>query len=146
MPDPFGFMRHPRELPPRRPVLERIHDNLEIDLRLSESRYRAQATRCMDCGVAFCQRMCPLGIDVPRFLDAVYAGQWRLASDVIHATNNFPEFTGRLCSAFCEASCVLGINADPVAIKMVAKEVIDRAWDEGWVVPQPPRALEGQNS
>ena len=98
----------------------------------------------MDCGIPFCHQGCPLGNLIPDWNDLVYRNQWRAAIDRLHATNNFPEFTGKLCPAPCEASCVLGINNDPVTIKQIEASIIDRAWDEGWVVPQPPKVLTGK--
>jgi glutamate synthase (NADPH/NADH) small chain len=105
---------------------------------------RTQAARCMDCGIPFCNNGCPLGNLIPDWNDLVYRDQWREAIDRLHATNNFPEFTGRLCPAPCEAACVLGINQDPVTIKQVEVEIIDRAWDEGWVTPVPPSVSTGK--
>jgi glutamate synthase (NADPH/NADH) small chain len=136
-------MEFPRELPSRRPVAERVHDWLEVYNPFPDEKLRAQGARCMDCGIPFCQQGCPLGNLIPAWNDLVYCDQWRMALDRLHATNNFPEFTGKLCPAPCEASCVLGINSDPVAIKQVEASIIDKAWDEGWVQPQPPRVLTG---
>jgi glutamate synthase (NADPH/NADH) small chain len=137
-------MEFPRELPSRRPVAERVHDYLEVYHPFPDEKLRAQGARCMDCGVPFCHQGCPLGNLIPDWNDLVYRDQWRMALDRLHATNNFPEFTGKLCPAPCEASCVLGINSDPVAIKQVEASIIDKAWEEGWVVPQPPRVLTGK--
>ena len=139
-----GFMEIPRELPSRRPVEERIHDFLEVYNPFPEDKLRAQGARCMDCGIPFCHQGCPLGNLIPDWNDLVYRDQWKLAIDRLHATNNFPEFTGKLCPAPCEASCVLGINDDPVTIKQIEASIIDKAWDEGWVVPQPPRIHTGR--
>ena len=113
--------------------------------RTSRTRRRqVQAGRCMDCGIPFCNNGCPLGNLIPDWNDLVYRDHWRDAIDRLHATNNFPEFTGRLCPAPCEAACVLGINADPVTIKQIEVEIIDRAWDEGWVTPQVPSVKTGK--
>ena len=103
-----------------------------------EPALKDQAARCMDCGIPFCHQGCPLGNLIPDWNDLVYRDRWQAAIDRLHATNNFPEFTGKLCPAPCEGSCVLGINEDPVTIKSIEATIIDRAWDEGWVVPQPP--------
>ena len=111
---------------------------------MPEDKLRAQGARCMDCGIPFCHQGCPLGNLIPDWNDLVYRNQWRSAIDRLHATNNFPEFTGKLCPAPCEASCVLGINNDPVTIKQIELSIIDRAWDEGWVVPQPPSVKTGK--
>jgi len=136
---PTGFMEFARELPTRRPIPERIHDFLEVYNPFPEDKLRAQGARCMDCGVPFCHQGCPLGNLIPDWNDLVYRNQWRAAIDRLHLTNNFPEFTGKLCPAPCEASCVLGINSDPVAIKQVEASIVERAWNEGWIVPQPSK-------
>ena len=141
---PTGFIEFPRELPTRRPVSQRIEDFLEVYNPFPEEKLRAQGARCMDCGIPFCHQGCPLGNLIPDWNDLVYRDQWRTALDRLHATNNFPEFTGKLCPAPCEASCVLGINSDPVTIKQIEASIIDRAWDEGWVVPQPPKVKTGK--
>ena len=141
---PTGFMEIPRETPTRRPVPERINDYLEVYNPFPEDKLRAQGARCMDCGVPFCHQGCPLGNLIPDWNDLVYRNQWRAAIDRLHATNNFPEFTGTLCPAPCETSCVLGINADPVTIKQIELAIVDRAWDEGWIVPEPPKVLTGK--
>lgn len=145
MPDPKGFMKHGRELPNRRPVAERIRDWHEVYLDFPNEKLRQQASRCMDCGIPFCNNGCPLGNLIPDWNDLVYQDAWRDAIDRLHATNNFPEFTGRLCPAPCEAACVLGINEDPVAIKQVEVEIIDRAWEEGWVTPVLPTTKTGRS-
>ena len=132
---PTGFIEFTRELPADRDPLERIKDWKEIHLHLPEENLKKQGARCMDCGIPFCHNGCPLGNLIPEWNDLVWRKDWRAASERLHATNNFPEFTGRLCPAPCEAACVLGINADPVTIKQVEVEIIDRAWDEGWVQP-----------
>jgi glutamate synthase (NADPH/NADH) small chain len=141
---PTGFMELKRETAPRRPVPERLHDYREVYDPLPVVKLREQGARCMDCGIPFCHQGCPLGNLIPDWNDLVYRDQWREAIDRLHATNNFPEFTGTLCPAPCEASCVLGINDDPVAIKQIEQSIIDRAWEEGWVVPQPPAARTGK--
>ena len=141
---PTGFMEIPRELPTRRPVSQRVQDFLEVYNPFPEDKLRAQGARCMDCGVPFCHQGCPLGNLIPDWNDLVYRNQWRAAIERLHLTNNFPEFTGKLCPAPCEASCVLGINSDPVAIKQVEASIIERAWNEGWVVPQPPKITTGK--
>ena len=134
----------PREMPTRRPIAERVHDYLEVYNPFPDEKLQAQGARCMDCGIPFCHQGCPLGNLIPDWNDLVYRDQWRAAIDRLHATNNFPEFTGKLCPAPCEASCVLGINNDPVTIKQIEASIIDRAWDEGWVVPQPPQVQTGK--
>lgn len=130
-----GFLKWTRELPSRRPVEVRLRDWKEVYEDFSEDRSRTQAGRCMDCGVPFCNEGCPLGNLIPDWNDLVYRNQWREASERLHATNNFPEFTGRLCPAPCESSCVLGINQPAVAIKQTEVEIIDRAFAEGWIEP-----------
>ena len=131
-------------MPTRRPVPVRLRDWREVYEEFDRDELRRQAGRCMDCGIPFCNNGCPLGNLIPDWNDLVYREHWRDAIDRLHATNNFPEFTGRLCPAPCEAACVLGINADPVAIKQVEVEIIDRAWDEGWVTPQVPTVATGR--
>ncbi|MEU4224446.1 glutamate synthase subunit beta [Nonomuraea sp. NPDC026600] len=144
MADPKGFLTHDRELPERRPVDVRIGDWREVYQDFSQDKLTKQAARCMDCGIPFCHNGCPLGNLIPEWNDLVYRTDWREAIERLHATNNFPEFTGRLCPAPCEAACVLGINSDPVAIKRVEVEIIDRAFDEGWVTPQPALVKTGK--
>ena len=141
---PTGFMEIPREVPARRPVSARLNDYLEVYEPFPPEKLRDQGARCMDCGIPFCHQGCPLGNLIPDWNDLVYRDQWRAAIDRLHATNNFPEFTGKLCPAPCEASCVLGIHEDPVAIKQVEANIIERAWEEGWVVPQPPKVRTGK--
>jgi glutamate synthase (NADPH/NADH) small chain len=140
MADPKGFLSTPRETPARRPVDVRITDWREVYTEFGRDRAERQAGRCMDCGIPFCHQGCPLGNLIPEWNDLVWRQDWREAAQRLHATNNFPEFTGRLCPAPCESACVLGINADPVTIKQVEVEIIERAWAEGWVGPQPPSA------
>jgi glutamate synthase (NADPH/NADH) small chain len=145
MADPSGFLKHTkRETPVRRPVDLRLKDWKEVYEDFSHKTLEAQASRCMDCGIPFCHNGCPLGNLIPEWNDLVYRDRWRDAIERLHATNNFPEFTGRLCPAPCEASCVLGINQDPVTIKQVEVEIIDNAFDEGWVVPMPPHVITGK--
>ena len=145
MADPTGFLKYThRELPTRRPVDLRLKDWKEVYQDFSHEALEHQASRCMDCGIPFCHNGCPLGNLIPEWNDLVYRDRWRDAIDRLHATNNFPEFTGRLCPAPCEASCVLGINQDPVTIKQVEVEIIDNAFDEGWVVPMPPHVITGK--
>ena len=144
MGEPTGFLQWERELPTRRPVPVRLRDWKEVYEDFPADAVRTQAGRCMDCGIPFCNNGCPLGNLIPDWNDLVYRDQWREAIDRLHATNNFPEFTGRLCPAPCEAACVLGINADAVTIKQVEVEIIDRAWDEGWVAPQVPTVKTGK--
>jgi glutamate synthase (NADPH) small chain len=131
--NPWGFLRLPRAEAPKRPVAERLQDWEPVYGRPAPADVQIQASRCMDCGVAFCHAGCPLGNLIPEWNELVADDDWRAAIERLHATNNFPEFTGWLCPAPCEASCVLAINADPVAIKQVELAIIDRAWDEGWV-------------
>ena len=144
MADPRGFLTTPRETPTRRPVDLRLMDWHEVYEPFAGERLRDQAGRCMDCGIPFCHNGCPLGNLIPEWNDLVWRDDWRAASERLHATNNFPEFTGRLCPAPCETSCVLGINADPVTIKQVEVSIIDRAWDSGWVQPQPAEMSTGK--
>ncbi len=135
MGDVQGFLKHGRELPTRRPVPVRLRDWKEVYEPFPEEHLQTQASRCMDCGIPFCNQGCPLGNLIPDWNDLVYRDRWREAIDRLHATNNFPEFTGRLCPAPCESACVLGINQDPVTIKQVEVTIIDHAWEEGWVTP-----------
>ena len=145
MADQTGFLKYSRELPRRRPVEVRIQDWREVYEDFPPDHARTQAARCMDCGVPFCHNGCPLGNLIPEWNDLVYRDDWREAAERLHATNNFPEFTGRLCPAPCEPACVLGINADPVTIKQVEVEIADRAWTEGWTVPQLPAERTGRS-
>jgi glutamate synthase (NADPH/NADH) small chain len=139
-----GFLQWGRTGPTRRPVEVRLRDWKEVYEDFPEDTLKLQAGRCMDCGIPFCNNGCPLGNLIPDWNDLVYRDHWRDAIDRLHATNNFPEFTGRLCPAPCESACVLGINQQPVSIKQVEVEIIDRAWDEGWVAPQPPTVRTGK--
>ena len=131
-----GFMEIKRETSSRRPVRERVTDWREYDLKMPEEKLQQQGARCMDCGIPFCHKGCPLGNIIPDWNDLVYRGHWREAIDRLHWTNNFPEFTGRVCPAPCEEACVLNINNDPVTIKSIEKHIIDHAWAEGWITPQ----------
>ena len=144
MADPQGFLKLDRATPTRRPVDIRIRDWKEVYEDFPVEAVEAQASRCMDCGIPFCHNGCPLGNLIPEWNDLVYRDDWSGASERLHATNNFPEFTGRLCPAPCESACVLGINQDPVTIKQVEVSIVDRAWDEGWVVPVPPSVKTGE--
>lgn len=141
---PTGFMEHPRELPSRRPVTQRVNDWFEIYLDFPEEKLRTQASRCMDCGVPFCHTGCPVNNIIPTWNELVYGGRWKEAVRQLHSTNNFPEFTGRICPAPCEAACVLGINQPPVTIKQVEKSIIERAFSEGWIQPEPPKFHSGK--
>ncbi len=144
MADIKGFLKHGRELPSRRPVPVRIKDWKEVYEDFPEDHLRTQASRCMDCGIPFCNNGCPLGNLIPDWNDLVWRDHWHEAIERLHATNNFPEFTGRLCPAPCEGACVLGINQDPVTIKQVEVEIIDRAFAEGWVTPVLPSKKTGK--
>ena len=130
-----GFMKYDRETPTRRPVPVRLLDWREVYEDFPEAKIRTQGARCMDCGIPFCHTGCPLGNLIPEWNDLVYRGRWQAAAERLHATNNFPEFTGRLCPAPCEGSCVLGIHEPPVTIKQIEVEIIDRAFEQGWVTP-----------
>ena len=134
-----GFMEYGRELAPRRPVTERVNDWFEIYQDFPEPKLRTQGARCMDCGVPFCQTGCPVNNLIPDWNDLVYRGRWKEAVRQLHATNNFPEFTGRICPAPCEASCVLGITQPPVTIKQIEKNIVERGFAEGWIHPEPPK-------
>jgi glutamate synthase (NADPH) small chain len=142
--NPWGFLRHARREAPKRPTDQRLRDWEPVYGRPAATDVRIQATRCMDCGVAFCHAGCPLGNLIPEWNELVAGDDWRAAIERLHATNNFPEFTGWLCPAPCEASCVLAINADPVTIKQVELAIIDRAYDEGWVQPLHPAGRTGR--
>ncbi|MGD9798535.1 MAG: glutamate synthase subunit beta [Acidimicrobiia bacterium] len=144
MGDVSGFLKHGRATPRRRPVPVRLRDWKEVYEPFADADLRVQASRCMDCGIPFCNNGCPLGNLIPDWNDLVYRDHWREAIERLHATNNFPEFTGRLCPAPCEAACVLGINQDPVTIKQVEVSIVDRAVDEGWIVPKVPEVRTGK--
>jgi len=141
---PTGFLEFTRQTPTRRPVQERVHDWLEVYEDFPVENLKRQAARCMDCGIPFCHQGCPLGNIIPDWNDLVYRDKWRDAIDRLHATNNFPEFTGRLCPAPCEAACVLGINNDPVTIKQVELTIIEHAFASGWVTPEPATVRTGK--
>ncbi|MBM3958793.1 MAG: glutamate synthase subunit beta [SAR202 cluster bacterium] len=141
---PTGFFEHPRQGPKRRPVDERLRDWQEVYQPWPEKEARQQAARCMDCGIPFCNKGCPLGNLIPDWNDLVYRGQWRAAIEQLHATNNFPEFTGRICPAPCEPACTLSINQDPVTIEMIEKAISEKAWEEGWITPQKPTRTTGK--
>src|SRR5688572_7745637 len=144
MGDVRGFMRYERKTSGKEPVAERLKHFREFLTVLPNEELRTQGARCMDCGVPFCHTGCPLGNIIPDWNDLVYRDQWSDALQRLHATNNFPEFTGRVCPAPCEAACVLGINEDPVAIKQIEMAIADRGFDEGWIVPEPPLTRTGK--
>lgn len=144
MGEPNGFLNWDRQTPKRRRIAVRVQDWKEVYEPFASEELTRQAGRCMDCGIPFCNNGCPLGNLIPDWNDLVYRGNWREAIERLHATNNFPEFTGRLCPAPCESACVLGINSDAVTIKQVEVEIIDRAWREGWVLPQMPSQKTGK--
>jgi len=135
---PTGFIEFSRTKPPSRPVTERVGDYRHVYRAYPVEDLTRQAARCMDCGIPFCHQGCPLGNLIPDWNDLVYKNNWRSAIERLHQTNNFPEFTGLLCPAPCEGSCVLGINQDPVTIKSIELSIVDRAFDEGWILPEPP--------
>ncbi len=137
---PTGFIEIQRKKHPTRPVAERLRDWREVYLPYPAGALEQQGARCMDCGIPFCHQGCPLGNLIPDWNDLVYHDRWRAAIDRLHSTNNFPEFTGKLCPAPCEGSCVLGINEDPVTIKSIEATIIERAWAEGWVTANPPQS------
>ena len=145
MGDPLGFLEITRVTPDRRPVADRTKDWHEIYCDFPANKLQKQAARCMDCGIPFCHEGCPLGNIIPDWNDLVYRNQWEDAIARLSATNNFPEFTGRLCPAPCEGACVLGINDDPVAIKQIEVTIIERAFEEGWIVAEPPTRRTGRN-
>jgi glutamate synthase (NADPH/NADH) small chain len=142
---PTGFKEIARELPKRRPVELRILDWNEIYNPFPDSKLSAQGARCMDCGIPFCHQGCPLGNIIPEWNDLVYKSRWREAIEMLHKTNNFPEFTGRICPAPCEEACVLGINEKPVTIKNIEYEIIEHAWNNGWITPHPPAVRTGKS-
>jgi len=145
MAKPTGFLEYGRKGTPYRPVEERLKDYECVQADLPAESVRTQAARCMDCGVPFCNNGCPLGNIIPDWNDLVYRDRWRDAIERLHSTNNFPEFTGMVCPAPCEAACVLGINDDPVTIKQVEWEIIRRAWDQGWIQPLLPERRTGRS-
>ena len=139
-----GFMEYDRESYPERPIKERVKDYKEINLEFPVEGLRKQGARCMDCGIPFCNEGCPLGNLIPEWNDLIYQTQWKEAIERLHATNNFPEFTGVLCPAPCEGSCVLGINEKPVTIKYIEFNIIDHAIQEAWVKPEPAQKKTGK--
>jgi glutamate synthase (NADPH/NADH) small chain len=139
-----GFLEHERLEEGYEPVPKRLKTWKEFVIGLSEEQSKVQSARCMDCGTPFCNSGCPVNNIIPDFNDLVFRGDWHNAIDVLHSTNNFPEFTGRVCPAPCEAACTLNVNDDPVGIKSIEHAIIDRAWNEGWVLPQPPKARTGR--
>jgi glutamate synthase (NADPH/NADH) small chain len=139
-----GFKEYTREMPTRRPVEERVNDYFEVYQPFPEEKVRLQAARCMDCGIPFCHTGCPVTNIIPDWNDLVYRDHWKEAIRVLHSTNNFPEFTGRICPAPCEAACVLGINEPAVTIKVIEKTIVERAWEEGWIKPEPPERRSGK--
>ena len=150
---PTGFIEYLRELPVDRSPLERTKDWKEFHVPMEEKKLRNQGARCMNCGVPFCHTGklisgmasgCPINNLIPEWNDLIYRGLWKEALDRLHKTNNFPEFTGRVCPAPCEGSCVLGINNPPVTIKNIECEITDRGWDEGWVLPEQPKVRTGK--
>ena len=141
---PTGFIEIRRSKPHARPIELRVRDWQEVYLPDSEAEVQQQGARCMDCGIPFCHQGCPLGNLIPEWNDLVYRDRWQTAIERLHATNNFPEFTGRLCPAPCEGSCVLGINDDPVSIKHIEVSIVDRAFEEGWIRAQPPASRTGR--
>ncbi|MDA8384674.1 MAG: glutamate synthase subunit beta [Actinomycetota bacterium] len=143
MGNPRGFMQYQRGGPKRRPAELRIHDWREVYLPFSDQDLTAQAARCMDCGIPFCHQGCPLGNLIPEWNDLIYRNEWKEAIARLHATNNFPEFTGRLCPAPCESACVLGIPSDPVSIKLIEQETIEHAFAKGLVNPVTPSVATG---
>ena len=139
-----GFIEFERVDEKNIPVKTRIHDYKEFTIPLSEKELKNQGSRCMDCGIPFCHSGCPLGNLIPDFNDLVHRGKWKQALDILHATNNFPEFTGRLCPAPCEQACVLGLIEDPVSIENIEKSIVERGFDEGWIVAEPPAERTGK--
>jgi glutamate synthase (NADPH/NADH) small chain len=141
---PTGFLEYTRETPTRRPVVERVNDWFEVYQDFAEDSLKNQAARCMDCGVPFCHTGCPVNNLIPDWNDLVMRGRWQEAIRSLHSTNNFPEFTGRICPAPCEAACVLGINDHPVTIKVVEQNIVDHAFEKGWINPEPPLRRTGK--
>ena len=139
-----GFLEFDRKVEEYAPVETRVKNYKEFTLSMKESELKEQGARCMDCGIPFCHSGCPLGNLIPDFNDAVYRGKWEKAANILHATNNFPEFTGRLCPAPCEEACVLGINEDPVTIENIEKNIVEKAFANGWIKPEPPKERTGK--
>ena len=145
MAKPTGFLEYPRQDAPKRPVAERIQDFKAVEQPLPEAALETQAARCMDCGIPFCHMMgCPLKNLIPEWNDLVYRRQWREALELLHGTNNFPEITGRICPAPCEAACTLGANDKPVTIRQIELALVERGWAEGWITPKPAAAVSGK--
>jgi len=140
-----GFLEFEREIEQYKPVEDRIKEYKEFTLPLPKEKLKDQGARCMDCGIPFCHSGCPLGNLIPDFNDAVYRGKWEKAAKILHSTNNFPEFTGRLCPAPCEEACVLGINEDPVTIENIEKNIVEQAFEHGWIKPMPPKERTGKS-
>ncbi|OGR83137.1 MAG: glutamate synthase, partial [Elusimicrobia bacterium RIFCSPHIGHO2_01_FULL_64_10] len=140
-----GFKEYPRDIPPDRPAGERIKDYQDVHNRFPEERLQTQAARCMDCGVPFCHKGCPLGNVIPDWNDLIYRNRWRDALDRLLSTNNFPEFTGRVCPAPCEEACVLNINDNPVTIERIEQGIAEHAYEAGWMVPSPPKKRTGKS-
>ena len=141
---PTGFKEFTRQTPTRRPIELRMLDWRELYLDFAPAALQQQGARCMDCGIPFCNNGCPLGNVIPEWNDLVYRGRWRDAIDMLHKTNNFPEFTGRICPAPCEEACVLGINDQSVTIKNIEQSIIDHAFASGWIKPHPPTTRTGK--
>src|SRR5260221_10067897 len=141
---PTGFIEYQRLSEASLPRAERVKNFKEFVLHLTDDEAKIQGARCMDCGIPFCQSGCPVNNIIPDFNDLVFRQNWREALDTLHSTNNFPEFTGRVCPAPCEASCTLNINDDPVGIKSIEHAIIDKGWEMGWVLPQPPKHKTGK--
>ncbi|MBT8284207.1 MAG: glutamate synthase subunit beta [Flavobacteriaceae bacterium] len=139
-----GFLEYERKTEPYKPVDQRIKNFREFTVPMKEKELKEQGARCMDCGIPFCHSGCPLGNLIPDFNDAVYRGKWEKAAEILHATNNFPEFTGRLCPAPCEEACVLGINEDPVSIENIEKNIVETAFKKGWIIAVPPESRTGK--
>ena len=139
-----GFMEFPRLVEESLPTKERVKNYKEFILHLTDEEAKIQGARCMDCGIPFCNNGCPVNNIIPDWNDLVYKQDWRAAIDVLHSTNNFPEFTGRICPAPCEAACTLNINSDPVGIKSIEHAIIDKAWENNWVIPEPPKNKTGK--
>src|SRR5664279_2928226 len=139
-----GFMQYTRELPQRRSPLERVNDWFEIYQDFPQEKLQTQAARCMDCGIPFCHNGCPVNNLIPDWNELVRRDRWRDALDMLHSTNNFPEFTGRICPAPCEAACTLNIDDNPVTIKSIECAIVDRGWEEGWIQPLVPAKKSGK--
>ena len=139
-----GFMDFPRVAAENVPPAERVKNYKEFVLHLSDEEAKTQGARCMDCGIPFCNNGCPVNNIIPDWNDLVFQQNWKQAIEVLHSTNNFPEFTGRICPAPCEAACTLNINDDPVGIKSIEHAIIDKAWENNWVIPQPPKNKTGK--